>query len=716
MAAELERVAAAAAAAPADNEYLSKERVLWFQQQSQRAKSPQEKLWAESQLALSLLNAGENERSIQVLDRYQRALKHYLPGQFQQMMPKIGLLIGLGYLRIGERENCQHNHSAASCLFPIQSDGVHQHPQGSRSAKQIFSQLLQRFPEDQSARWLNNIAHMTLGEYPHGVAPEWLIPPTCFETEADSPRFPDIATPLGVDVDGLCGGSVVDDFNNDSNLDIVVSSFGLRDPLRIFWNTGNGGFQEGTETAGLTGQVGGLNFIHADYNNDGYLDLFVLRGGWFGKGGKHPNSLLRNNGDGTFTDVTKAAGVLSYHPTQTAVWFDYDRDGHLDLFVGNESTEAGTHPCELFRNNGDGTFTEIAAETGLNLTRFVKGVVSADYDNDGWADLYLSCLGQPNLLMHNEPNGSPTGMKRRFQNRAPSAGVSEPVDSFPTWFWDYDNDGWEDLFVAGYRLENIGDMGLDYMSLPHGSEKARLYRNLGDGSFEDVTASAGLSRLLHAMGANYGDLDNDGYLDCYLGTGDSALVSIMPNRMFRNNQGAGFQDITSAGGFGHLQKGHGVSFGDWDNDGDQDVHTVMGGAYPSDHFRNALFANPGTPHPWLKLLLEPKTGSASPIGARIQVDVEDPSGKLRSIHRTVSSGGSFGGNPFRLEIGLGAAAAIRSVRVLWPGTHEAQEWNGLKVKRLYRLVEKKSAPIETPLPEHSMTELGYATEAHGSHH
>ena len=131
--------------------------------------------------------------------------------------------------------------------------------------------------------------------------------------------------------------------------------------------------------------------IAADYDNDGNLDILVLRGGWLGKAGRFPKSLLRNNGDGTFTDVTEHAGLLLAHPTQTAVWFDYDGDGWLDLFVGNETMDPNdSHPCELFHNNRDGTFTECAAACGVQVIGFVKGVVSGDYNNDGRPDLYLS--------------------------------------------------------------------------------------------------------------------------------------------------------------------------------------------------------------------------------------------------------------------------------------------------------------------------------------
>jgi hypothetical protein len=151
--------------------------------------------------------------------------------------------------------------------------------------------------------------------------------------------------------------------------------------------------------------TGGLNLVQADYNNDGFLDVLVLRGAWFGEAGRHPNSLLRNNGDGTFSDVTDEAGLLSFHPTQTAAWFDFDQDGWLDVFIGNETggsalfggmRESGDHACELYRNNRDGTFTECAAAAGLNVRAFVKGVAAEDCNNDGRMDLYLSVLGQPN--------------------------------------------------------------------------------------------------------------------------------------------------------------------------------------------------------------------------------------------------------------------------------------------------------------------------------
>jgi hypothetical protein len=212
-----------------------------------------------------------------------------------------------------------------------------------------------------------------------------------------------------------------------------------------------------TKEAGLTGITGGLNMVQADYNNDGFTDIFVLRGAWLETLGKHPNSLLRNNGNGTFTDVTQEAGILSFHPTQTAVWQDFNKDGWVDLCIGNESSGKGNiHPCELFLNNQNGTFKEVAKRAGVQVSvngelYYVKGVTAGDYDNDGWPDLYVSALDDrnPNILFKN------TGLSRdsipQFVNVSGAAGLGENISSFPTWFWDYDNDGWLDLFVAGFR-------------------------------------------------------------------------------------------------------------------------------------------------------------------------------------------------------------------------------------------------------------------------
>jgi hypothetical protein len=440
--------------------------------------------------------------------------------------------------------------------------------------------------------------------------------------------------------------------------------------------------------------LGGLNIMQTDYNNDGWPDVLVLRGGWQGNLGRQPLSLLKNNGQGTFTDVTEEAGLLRFHPTQTAVWFDYNGDGWLDLFVGNESNPKSVEPCELFCNNGDGTFTECATASGVAVVGFVKGVASGDFNNDGRPDLYVSCLGQPNVLFRNDGPRSSKKTEWRFTDVTAAAKVAEPIQSFPTWFFDYDNDGWLDLFVSGYFLNDVGVVAADYLGVPHGGERARLYHNNHDGTFTDVTKEAGLYKVLLAMGSNFGDLDNDGWLDFYLGTGDPDFSTLIPNRMFRNAEGKFFQDVTTSGGFGHLQKGHGISFADLNNDGQQDIYEVMGGAYPGDHYRNVLYVNPGNSNHWIQLKLEGVHSNRAAVGARIRVEVETAQGP-RSIYKTVNTGGSFGANPLRQEIGLGQARSIRLVEIFWPATGQTQVVRHLDLDRFYKIREGEleAAPV-----------------------
>jgi hypothetical protein len=292
---------------------------------------------------------------------------------------------------------------------------------------------------------------------------------------------------------------------------------------------------------------------------------------------------------------------------------------------------------------------------------------------------------------------APAGARAvHFTDVARAAGVTEPLVSFPTWFWDYDNDGWEDLFVSGYLMENTGDLAADLLGLPHQAELPRLYHNNHDGTFQDVTRAARLGRLLLAMGSNYGDLDNDGWLDFYVGTGNPDLGTLLPNRMFRNAGGRFFQDVTTSGGFGHLQKGHGVSFADLDNDGDQDIYHVVGGALEADHFRNALFENPGHGNHWVAIKVVGVTSNRPGIGARIRVVVETPQGE-RSIYKTVRSGGSFGASPLRQEIGLGAASRILRVEIAWPATGRTQVVRDVEMDRHYVVREGEDRAVPTPL-------------------
>jgi len=638
--------------------------------------SHREKAWIS--YAEELLNAGKIPEALDEFGRIESWIKSVGAEKWRIRKPVLRSLQAIANLRLGEEQNCCSLNNPDSCLVPIRGAGVHTRREGSSRATTIYLEMLADNPKDEMARWLLNIAAMTLGEYPDGVPAKWRVDPKTFRSEYDVKHFDNVAAQVGLNILGHAGGSIVEDLDGDGLLDIMVSGTGFQDQIRFYHNNGDGTFTERTKEAGLLGETGGLNMIDADYNNDGYVDVLVLRGGWLGAAGRFPNSLLRNNGNGTFTDVTKEAGLVQVGPTQTAVWFDYDNDGWLDLFVGFELDPVRVHPCALYHNNRDGTFTNVAREAGVDRIGYVKGVASADYDNDGWPDLYLSEIGAQHLY-HNNGNGT-------FTDVSAKAGLESKMKSFGTFFFDYDNDGWPDLFVMAYDITDIAGAVRDIQGKPTKADRCRLYHNNRNGTFTDVAHAAHLDRVVLGMGLNFGDLDNDGFLDIYAATGSPDYTSLIPNRMFRNADGKFFQDVTTSGDFGHLQKGHGVSFADINNDGQQDIFNELGGALQGDTAYSALYANPGHDNHWITLKLEGVQTNRSAIGARIKVVLNTPGG-AREVHRTVGSGGSFGCNPFRQEIGLGKALNIDRVEIYWPASRKTQAFKGLKMDAFYGVKE-----------------------------
>ena len=635
-----------------------------------------------SQLAHFHLSAGQNDKALERLQLVDRTLAKH--GSYNA---EIASLIATVHLRSAELDNCVSRHTPDSCIFPLRGEGVHTVKEGSQQAVTALIRILEKNTDDLAAQWLLNLAFMTLGEYPDGVPEQWLIRPDVWSSTGESPRFTNIASELGVDVCDLAGGSILEDFDNDGDLDIVASCWRTGGQVRYFRNKGDGSFQDSTVEVGLIGETGGLNIVQADYDGDGWMDFLILRGAWFHTGGEQPNSLLRNRGDGTFDDVTQRVGLYSEHPTQCAAWGDFDNDGDLDLFIGNENRAEQTleHPCELFLNEGDGTFKEVAHLHGIDHRGFVKGIACGDYDNDGDLDLYLSHMGEKNVLYRNDLDSGEWG----FTDVSTEAGVSEALQSFPTWFFDYDNDGDLDLFVgsfAGFEGDNLDGVAADYLGLPTDLARAWLYRNNSDGTFTNVAHQLGIDDVMLAMGANFGDIDNDGFLDVYVGTGEPNLHTLVPNRLYRNEGGARFSNVASAARVGHLQKGHGVSFGDIDNDGDQDIYAVMGGAFEGDVAYNALFLNKGSNNAMVTLTLRGTQSNYHGVGARIEIQVESATGNTRSIHRVVSSGGSFGASPLRLEVGVGEAPKSILAKIHWPsGTQTTHE--NLSAGSRYELTE-----------------------------
>lgn len=596
---------------------------------------------------------------------------------------------GLTGLRRGENENCILCRGESSCIIPISSSARHTNPEGSSLAIRHFTEYLEQFPNDLEVRWLLNIAHMTLGEHPENVDPRFLVSLDHFlKSDHGIGKFRDIGDKVGVNNIDQAGGAIMEDFDNDGLLDIITTTYDPTSSMTFKRNLGEGHFKNVACVSGLGEMLGGLNCVQTDYNNDGYMDVFVVRGAWL-SAPMRP-SLLQNNQDGTFTDMTEAANLLYPANSITASWADYDNDGWLDLFVCCER-----QPSRLHRNLGNGTFQEVAREAGIDPnTPFAKGAAWFDYDNDGDPDLFVNHLSQEigAQLYRNNGNGT-------FDEVTDSMGIDGPLLGFSCWAWDYNNDGWLDIFATCYD-RNLGEVVKGLLGQPHMLNSNRLFRNQQGQGFQDVTKDVGLDMVFETMGSNFGDFDNDGYLEMYLGTGEPSLATLIPNRMFRNLAGKKFAEITASSGTGNLQKGHAVACGDWDRDGNVDIFIEMGGAIPGDKYHNILFQNPGHDNNWLTIKLIGQKSNRAAIGARIKVVTDGPN--PRTFYRHVSSGSSFGANPLQQTIGLGKTYRIALLEIQWPTSKTTQIFKdigpnqALEITELsddYRKLDWKPIPV-----------------------
>lgn len=647
---------------------------------------PQEKFMYYFMLCNQLMNSGRVDQAIKLITEYEAT------AEFKKLkdkdLYKWCLATGITYLRFGELKNCIADHNAQSCIWPLSEMAQHKEEWGARKAIEVYTRILDNYAQDLSSRWLLNIAYMQVGGYPDEVPAAYLIPPDAFKTEFETPRFNNIAGSLGVDYADMCGSIIMDDFNNDGYTDIFQGGWGLNEQVHYLINKGDGTFDDVSENAGVNKYPGGLMMMQTDYNNDGYLDVFILRGAWFGEFGILPNALLKNNGDDTFTDVTIETGLFSCHPTQTATWADFNNDGWLDVFIGNEANRNKgdkINDCELYINN-NGQFKNIAKDAGMNLNAFVKGVTSGDYDNDGDADIYISVNGAENHLYRNEtPKGSDN---LKFTDVSIKAGIKGPLQSFSCMFFDYNNDGWLDILNFSYDPNAAdNDIAAEYLKLPRSSELTALYINNKNGTFSDKAKENGLDRTFLVMGCSYGDFDLDGWMDFYAGTGKPSFRSLIPNRLFHNNEGKGFQDCTTSSGTGHLQKGHGISFADLNHDGYPEIFAQMGGAYEGDGFQDCLYENPASwNNNYIAIDLVGTTSNKIAIGARIKI-ITVQNGITRNIYDWVTTGASFGANNLREEIGLGKSAHISRIEIFWPQTGVTQKINNVSVNQHIKITE-----------------------------
>ena len=658
-------------------------------------KSGWEKKLLETEIAHQLLNAGYPDSAILIINRLkdEGGLSHYYAGVMQQslnwvlrkLMGYHSLFrsshnnpqkqLGLCYLRLGEQTNCVLNHSSESCILPFTGGGLHHEKSGSQLAIKNLTEVLEKAPDDNLSKWLLNMAYATLDQYPSEVAEDQFVDFARYEVTYRGKPFTNKAIELGVNYNGYYGSAIMEDFNNDMHLDIFTTSGRLDDQVRIYFSNGQGGF-ELRKNESLHGITGGVHAIQADYNNDGFTDILILRGGWM-EHELHPNSLLRNNGDGTFTDVTFNAGLLSYQPCHTAIWLDYNLDGYLDLFVGFEKGRS-----LLYENMNGEKFRDVTDATGILVECLVKGSFAADFNNDHLPDIYISCFNAKNILLINQ--GKDKNGNYRFEDIAEKAGVTEPVKSFPVSVFDFNNDGLMDIFCTGYNQDGtiIADQ---YQGVKREFDRPVLYLNNGDETFSKLS-SENLERSILAMGINFGDIDNDGYLDIYMGTGYPEFEALVPNLLFRNSEGTGLEDITLAARLGHLQKGHGIAFGDIDRDGHLDIYVNIGGFLEADNFDNALFINPGNENNWVVLKLEGRTGNRSAIGTKVTLHITENDIK-RKIFREVNSGGSYGASTLQLHVGLGQASVIDQIEVYWPVSARHRHFKQVPVNNAYSIVE-----------------------------
>ena len=470
--------------------------------------------------------------------------------------------------------------------------------------------------------------------------------------------FEDIAPQLGIHHLNGNGTAAWGDIDGDGDLDLIVSGSGTF--IRVYRNDGDK-FTDVTAEVGLANVPSGYSLNLVDYDNDGWLDLFISMNGW---NGPYPDMLFHNE-HGKFVNVSKSSGADDPGSGFVSLWADLDNDGWLDLVVANGVLKDGSVP-QIYRNNRDGTFTNVTKAAGLDepAQYGAIGIALGDYDKDGRVDILINGLGAaPNRLYHNDGNWHFTEVARK-------AGVTQPPhNGFVCFFVDYNNDGWPDILTTSLAPWEATVEALKKGYTPANArsihpDNNRLFRNNRDGTFTDVTFDARLYYPMGTMGAGVADIDNDGYVDFYFGTGDPQISRLEPNRFFHNNGNGTFSDLTNYVGFARPgNKGHGVAFVDIDNDGDLDIFAQLGGHYPGDHAYNAFYRNlKGNQNNWLEVDLRGVKSNRFAVGAQLTVRAGD-----LLVYREVKGSEGFGAtSPYRQHFGLGKKTKIDSLEVRWP--------------------------------------------------
>jgi FG-GAP-like repeat/ASPIC and UnbV len=493
----------------------------------------------------------------------------------------------------------------------------------------------------------------------------------------------EVAAEIGLDKTAGGRGTAVFDLNGDGTLDVVIA--GAHAGCSLYRNNGDGTFTNISTGSGLDRCVYAFSMAVGDYDNNGLPDLFIVGLGFFNSPGK----LMRNNGDGTFTDVTEEAGLNIWGPGFVSTWIDYDGDGYLDLFVTNNLGGLFDHktPNRLFHNNGNGTFTDVTTAAGLTTLWPSLGATWGDFRNCGLPDLFISNLGHAQLFRN---NGDGT-----FTDVSHAAGIDAAAIGTNCLCCDIDNDGWLDIVQFTYSRPQDAIYTLRTGHGPRGSAPMRVWRNNRDGTFTNIAPQLGLTGCWGTMSGTVGDVNNDGHLDILMGNGGPGMDHTEASLLLEND-GCRFHNVTFAAGMPFTGKGHGANMADLAGDGRLHLIVAGGGMYPGDLLTATVFRPKRLPGNYLNVRLVGTRSNRDAIGARLRLQAGG-----RAQHRLVSGGSGFGCLPYEQHFGLATLKQIDYVEIRWPSGY-LQRLEQPPINHTLRIVEGRPG-WEAVYPSHDRT-------------